>query len=476
MRGKKTACYIEDGCSLHLEIYSHMGELAPVYSTEKAVGLVLGTGNMGPRLTDNDSQKSLYLSRDGGLTWRSIRPGVHIYEIGDHGALIVIAQKNTPTTEIHFSWDEGESWDSLTISEHPIFVENIIIEPNSISQQFMVYGTYAEVFSEDEDAMEDFENLEMEKGNKAFLVYTDFSQLHEPQCKGVDTAGADESDYELWTPHDGRFGDAHCFLGQHKTFVRRKQASKCFNGEEHETVTKVEPCTCNEMDFECDIGYARTDGQGPCLIKEGKGKKQTEDEKTRMQQEMWTEECSEYGYYEVTSGYRKIPGNMCEGGIDLNPYRYQCSTGGYLASFFTFRGFFMLAVLGALCYYGWPIIEAILLLLPIPDPSDMKASATKWCGVAYTFVMSIPDMIKGDGRAPTPGYSQQFDKPGGLQDEEDSGDDDEEDIGKDSTKQQNALDYDSDEKDEPDNGANQELISLDGGNKRKKVPKLKKPG
>ena len=24
-RGKKTACYIEDGCSLHLEIYSHMG-------------------------------------------------------------------------------------------------------------------------------------------------------------------------------------------------------------------------------------------------------------------------------------------------------------------------------------------------------------------------------------------------------------------------------------------------------------------
>merc|ERR1740139_1968778 len=279
MRGKKTACYIEDGCSLHLEIYSHMGELAPVYSTEKAVGLVLGTGNMGPRLTDNDSQKSLYLSRDGGLTWRSIRPGVHIYEIGDHGALIVIAQKNTPTTEIHFSWDEGESWDSLTISEHPIFVENIIIEPNSISQQFMVYGTYAEVF--DEDDTEDFENLEMEKGNKAFLVYTDFSQLHEPQCKGVDTAGADESDYELWTPHDGRFGDAHCFLGQHKTFVRRKQASKCFNGEEHETVTKVEPCTCNEMDFECDIGYARNDGQGPCLIKEGKGKKQTEDEKTR---------------------------------------------------------------------------------------------------------------------------------------------------------------------------------------------------
>ena len=32
-----------------------MGELAPVYSTEKAVGVVLGTGNIGSKLTDNDS-------------------------------------------------------------------------------------------------------------------------------------------------------------------------------------------------------------------------------------------------------------------------------------------------------------------------------------------------------------------------------------------------------------------------------------
>ena len=62
----------------------------------------------------------------------------------------------------------------------------------------------------------------IEKGNQAFLVYVDFSQLHEPQCKGADSPGTDTSDYELWTPHDGRFGEAKCFLGMHKTFVRRK--------------------------------------------------------------------------------------------------------------------------------------------------------------------------------------------------------------------------------------------------------------
>ena len=144
MLGKKSTCYIEDGCSLHLEIYSHMGELAPVYSSEKAVGIVLGTGNLGAKLTDNDSQKALFISRDGGLNWKTIRMGVHIYEIGDHGALIVIARKGVATNFIEFSWDEGETWDSLTISDREIFVDNIIIEPNSISQQFMVYGTYAE--------------------------------------------------------------------------------------------------------------------------------------------------------------------------------------------------------------------------------------------------------------------------------------------------------------------------------------------
>jgi len=251
-----------------------MGELAPVYSSEKAVGIILGTGNLGAKLTANDSQKALFLSRDGGLTWRTIRMGVHIYEIGDHGALVVIARKNAPTNFIEFSWDEGESWETLQISEHEIFVDNIIIEPNSISQQFMVYGTYAEhVTGYDEgfyNAEEDMDvQATIEKSNQAFLVYVDFSQLHEPQCKGVDYPGTDGSDYELWTPHDGRFGDSKCFLGMHKTFVRRKQDSKCYNGEEHEAVTRIEPCICNDMDYECDIGYARVDGStGPCIEQE----------------------------------------------------------------------------------------------------------------------------------------------------------------------------------------------------------------
>lgn len=95
---------------------------------------MLATGNLGRRLTSNDSPKNLYISRDGGLTWKSTKPGSYIYEIGDHGALIVIAKKNQPTTEIEFSWDEGLTWESLKISDKSMYIENIIIEPNSVSQ------------------------------------------------------------------------------------------------------------------------------------------------------------------------------------------------------------------------------------------------------------------------------------------------------------------------------------------------------
>lgn len=106
--------------------------------------MILATGNTGKRLTDNTSYKGLFLSRDGGLNWSLVKDGAWIYEIGDHGALIAIAQKRVAVNEIEITWDEGITWQSIKISEEPLFIENIIIEPNSVSQQFMVYGSYAQ--------------------------------------------------------------------------------------------------------------------------------------------------------------------------------------------------------------------------------------------------------------------------------------------------------------------------------------------
>ena len=73
------------------------------------------------------------MSRDGGLTWYEVKTGSHIYELGDHGGLIVMADNMQLTQEILYSFNEGLTWHSLTISDTPMSITNIIIEPLSIS-------------------------------------------------------------------------------------------------------------------------------------------------------------------------------------------------------------------------------------------------------------------------------------------------------------------------------------------------------
>lgn len=231
------------------------------------------------------------------------------------------------------------------------------------------------------------------------------------------------------------------------------------------------------MDFECDLGYFRTSNTGDC---QEMNTKMTDEEKLAAELERQNEQCMEYGYYEVTQGYRKIPGNICSGGIDLSPYRYKCNMGSYIGALFSFKGIFILGVIGVVCYFFWPMIEAIVLVAPIPDPTDLKNKAGGLASSAAGALKNVPGMFKSDGpdRA---AYAQNFDQvPGGGQEEDD--DDDEEDIGRHAA--QNDLNYDSDEREEPGNdGDSTELISLDnkpqkdgkrGGN-RKNVPALRKP-
>jgi len=135
------------------------------------------------------------------LTWDEVRKGSHIYEIGDHGGLIVMAPNLNGTKEVYYTWNEGKTWHAQSISNVPLDVTNIIIEPLSVSQEFVVYGQV----------------YDPENPNPTGVIVTiDFKDLHEPQCKGVDNPGDKDSDYELWTPFDGRHGanNNKCFLGQ----------------------------------------------------------------------------------------------------------------------------------------------------------------------------------------------------------------------------------------------------------------------
>ena len=131
-------------------------------------------------------------------------------------------------------------------------------------------------------------------------------------------------------------------------------------------MTHREPCACTDYDYECDYGYEKvSQSSSSCVLATDKATWDATSEKRR------NEQCEDYGYYEVTQGYRKIPGNICHGGVQLSPQVYYCSA-GFVSSLFSWTGIFMMAVCGAVLYYGWPVIEAILIMLPIPDPKMLK--------------------------------------------------------------------------------------------------------
>ena len=156
-------------------------------------------------------------------------------------------------------------------------------------------------------------------------------------------------------------------------------------------------CPCTDIDYECDLGYIRTD-LGQCQAIPDYEKRLGS-----MIKEDQTAQCESFGYYTTTQGYRKVPGNRCTGGLDLSPVSYSCS--GVVGGLVSLKGFLVLAIVCMVLYFGWPIIEAIIILLPIPDPKDVadkvkslfngattasktalghRSSAAKKGGVGYT--------------------------------------------------------------------------------------------
>lgn len=150
--------------------------------------------------------------------------------------------------------------------------------------------------------------------------------------------------------------------------------------------------------------------------------------------------CDAYGFYTVTNGYRKVPGNKCYGGIDLNPTVYQCTTPGLLS----FRTLITLLVISAVLYYLWPYIEGVIILLPLPDPKAVKEKAWIWMNLVREKISKKERQPKGKLDTYTKNFNQAPESLGES--------DDEEDVGK--TKKLSYGDSDEEDKDS-------ELINLD---------------
>ncbi|MFM7852336.1 MAG: hypothetical protein ACKO96_10585, partial [Flammeovirgaceae bacterium] len=137
------------------------------------------------------------------------------------------------------------------------------------------------------------------KGEKhGVIIGVDFSSLNIHPCRNPNNPNDLSSDYEIWTPNDGRGGNTECLMGKKTVFVRRKREIECYNGIDFERGKNVEQCQCSDEDYECDVGFTRLLPNDPCTP--------ISDESPLLRNSP-PSPC--VGYYTISKGYRKVPGN-----------------------------------------------------------------------------------------------------------------------------------------------------------------------
>ncbi|KAL9090767.1 MAG: hypothetical protein Q9159_001823 [Coniocarpon cinnabarinum] len=283
-------------CALHLHGYTERRSPEEMYSSPSAVGLVLGIGNVGSELgrkRDGDT----FVSRDGGLTWHTAQKGQYMWEFGDQGSIIVLVEEHSPTNKLYYSLDEGRNFTAYRFTEQEdeeYEISDLSTVPSDGSLNFLLWGR--------------------KPGGRmdAVTINLDFKGAFDHKCSFKEGEHDEEdSDYELWVP-EHPFQDSNCLFGHRAAYHRKKKTSTdCYNGPHIERFhATLENCSCTAMDFECDYNYER-DRAGIC-------KKRGEDRDP-------IEECRQNPgqmEYHPISGYRRIPGNTCQGGKELD-YIYQ---------------------------------------------------------------------------------------------------------------------------------------------------------
>ncbi|XP_061544055.1 sortilin-like isoform X2 [Phycodurus eques] len=246
-------------------------------SQPSAVGLILGHGSVGD--AESTVMPDVYVSDDGGYSWLLSLTGPHHYAILDSGALLVaVEHTNLPVNQIKFSTDEGQCWRTYNFTSDRFHFSGMDSEPGSRSLNVSLWG-YRNDFT------------------KWVVITIDFRNLLTRDCN--------DEDYVPWLAHsaDPDSSDDGCVLGYKETFLRLRKDSACWNGRKFSGRQRLSPCACTLDDYQCDFGYFRPENSSECVEQE-----EMKGHPLEFCLNGTTEELQ-------TSGYRKIPGDLCSGGF-----------------------------------------------------------------------------------------------------------------------------------------------------------------
>jgi hypothetical protein len=300
INGKEYEC-LKDKCSLHLHTFFDKKQTMGSFGTPNSQGYVIGVGNVGQHLLSYEDS-STFFSKDGGVSWKEIRSAESLYAIGDSGSILVLVDDEGPTKDIVYSIDGGSTWNTHNFIRDPVRVASLITAPTGQSLKFTIIGFGVQG-----------KNPKNAGSFKNELVTIDFSKVLNSECK-MDSSSS-KSDFEEWIPSrptlkyekDGNptLSETTCLLGQESIYHRKKPDRLCYLGNSTNLLHKEsKTCECTELDYECDVGYWRTDmNHGDCVLF-GKDPLRPAD-------------CKIGDKYKSNSGYRKISSSTCKGGLDL---------------------------------------------------------------------------------------------------------------------------------------------------------------
>ncbi|KAH6903602.1 vacuolar protein sorting/targeting protein 10 [Coprinopsis sp. MPI-PUGE-AT-0042] len=274
----------EDTCALHLHSVTTPHNYGRVFSSP-APGVVMGVGTVGESLVEYDDSDT-FLSTDAGLSWKMVAKGAHKFRFGDQGSVLVIVDDEEYTSKIRYSVDMGKNWETYDFGVS-IRSRALTSLPDSTSQKFLLLGQT----SRDSD----------KKFGKVVVVHLDFSKMRKNKCG--------DSDFEKWYARPP--GKKECLMGHKQWYKRRKEDANCYVGDKfHDPEEKEEVCECTKEDFECDYNYVRN-GEKCEPVGLEPAPPNSCNEKTDT--------------YMGSSGFRKVPGNTCKGGLDMDePVEKSC--------------------------------------------------------------------------------------------------------------------------------------------------------
>ncbi|KAL5333603.1 hypothetical protein BJX70DRAFT_380489 [Aspergillus crustosus] len=288
--GERFSCSVEEGkgtdsCALHLHGYTERTDPRDTFSSGSAIGLMMGQGNIGSQLTSTD-EADTFMTQDGGISWKSVKKGKYMWEYGDSGSVIVIVSEQKATKILHYSTDEGDTWQDYAFSDEELEIFDISTVPSDTSRSFILWG---------------------KKRGELVSINVDFSGLRDRDCE-FDNGSEVSDDYYLWNPKHP-FQEENCLFGHIEQYRRKKVSAGCWNNWRGPHLHSVERnCTCTRADYECDYNYERQN-DGSCALVPG------------LEPEDAAAYCAAnpdaIEFWEIT-GYRRIPQTTCEDGKNLD--------------------------------------------------------------------------------------------------------------------------------------------------------------